>query len=180
MNVLFDETTAPPLRHVIGRLFTAASYADVAVGHIRLAALDMMPGELERIIRCRVLLDRLDAGTFSRMAGPPQPRTRLRDLYRFVSSERVEVRSAGMGSWAPDFSLYRGISGADGRAPDACLIGAHYFRQPVAAGGPSFTCLLTDPAAVARALRRFERLWEHAHDVRPAVLSTIERLDRYA
>ena len=38
----------------------------------------------------------------------------------------VEIRSAGLGAWSPDFSIYRGSPGDD----SVCLLGAHYFREP--------------------------------------------------
>jgi hypothetical protein len=175
MGVLLDELTTPPLRVVIGRLLGTAATADIAVSTIHLAALDLSADETAGVARCRILLGRLDARELGGIgAHGSATDTHLRALLEFLLSGRVEIRSAGMAAWLPDFSLYAGLRPPG--PPAACVVGAHYFRTPVIADGPSLTCVLFDAAAVARAARRFEMLWERAHDVQPAVVAALERV----
>jgi hypothetical protein len=184
MISLLDEEGTPSARQVIGSLLAAATHAEIAVSHVRLGAIDLVDTETGRVQQCRVLLDRLDAGSLASLAGHAVERAE-RDalaLLRFITSDRVELRSAGISSWRPDFSIYRGLSacrpGHDARAPArtraACLVGAHYFGQPPAA--PAFTCLIDDAAAVDVALRRFEQLWLRSHDVSDVVIAAVARL----
>jgi hypothetical protein len=175
MNVLLDEETDPPLRSVIGRLMASATTADFAVAAARLAAIDLTEEETAGVARCRILLGRLDA---QELASLGEHRAALRPqllvLQRFLLSGRVEVRSAGMAAWLPDFSVYSGLR--HGAAREVCVVGAHYFRVPWIEDGPSLTCVLSSQPAVTRAQRRFERLWEHAHDVMPAVVAALEQV----
>jgi hypothetical protein len=187
MTALLDERGTPTPRTVIGRLLGGATHAEIAVSHVRVAAIDLRAGEAERIECCRVLLDHLDAHSLALPglpagAGAPVAARRVAEraaaLLRFIESGRVEMRSAGVGAWRPDFSIYRGVSGAVSPAtastPAVCLVGAHYFDQPPTT--PAFTCVIDDPAAIATALRRFEQLWEQGHDVAEAVTDAVARL----
>ncbi|HEX6133942.1 MAG TPA: hypothetical protein VFZ24_08260 [Longimicrobiales bacterium] len=168
MSALIDDRSQPTLREHIRGLLSSCTSADIAVGHIRPAAIDLTDDETRGIHRARILVARLEARALSEFAGTaagsPDP------LLRFLESGRVEVRSAGIGAWAPDFSIYRG-----GAAGDACLIGAHWFREPVVSAGPSLTALLTEPDVVARALERFEELWRRSHDVLEPVIAAVSR-----
>jgi hypothetical protein len=105
MNVLLHETSDPPLREVIGRLLGAATRADIAVANMRLGMLDLHAGELARVTHCRVLLGRLDAQSLAGTTAAAATAASLDRLLEFVMSERVEIRSAGMGAWLPDFSV---------------------------------------------------------------------------
>jgi hypothetical protein len=172
MTVLIDETTSPGLRAVLGRLLATAERADFAVMNVRLAGVDLTPGEAGGIRACRFLLGRLDAASLPQQGADP---LRMRGLRALVAAGRIEIRSAGLASWTPDFSVFRGVPG-NGDASDVCVIGAHYFGMPPAATGPSLTCILSGARAVALAARRFEALWERAHDVSTAVIDAIDRL----
>jgi hypothetical protein len=170
---LHDERSDPPLRQILGSLLTRASHADMAVGHVRLLALDLSPAEVGRLARCRMLLGRLDAAMLD---GVGLDGGRLGQLGGLLESGLVEVRSSSAVTWTPDFSVFRGLPAAP-PFPNgvACLLGAHYFAQPPVTG-PSFTCVFTD-AALADAMRaRFEQEWTAAHDVAEAVTGTIRRL----
>jgi hypothetical protein len=169
---LIDERAEPPLRDVIGRLLGAASEASIAITHVRLAAVDLTAAETGRVQHCRILLGRLDARAFDGF-GLPAPS--LAPLLRFITSPRVEIRSVGMAAWSPDFSIYRGLDAADGASRDACLVGAHWFREPPGGAAPAFTCLLTEPAAVRLAMRRFDELWHEGYDVRDTVLAAVQQ-----
>ncbi|MGH7448594.1 MAG: hypothetical protein ACREK1_11270, partial [Longimicrobiales bacterium] len=187
MSLLIDDVSKPSLRQHIGRLLSSCSAAEIAVRHIRLAALDLTERETGSIERCRILIGRLEVRSLTDFGfDDPDAPGRLRALRTFLESGRVEVRGAGLDAWSPDFSVYRGLSGAvhrDARprglsdaVPDgACLIGAHYFREPPSHTGPSFTALMTDPQSVGVALARFEALWERSHDVLEPLLSAVHQ-----
>jgi hypothetical protein len=175
MNVLLDERRLPPLRQVIGRLMSVATRVDFAVSNVRLAAIDIGEAETGSIASCRFLLARLDARELTLLtASDARRREQLHGLRRFLESGRIEIRNAGTGAWHPDFSVYTGLRGVPAAQSNACLVGAHYFYQPLVASGPSFTCVLTDAAAVAAARARFESVWEIGHDVGAIIRDTID------
>lgn len=172
MNTLIDDTSRPTLRERIGGVLSTCTCADIAVAHIRLAALDLAEHEIRNVRRCRILIGRLDARALTDFGhADPGMDERLRTLLSFLESSRVEVRSAGLGAWSPDFSIYRGLP--DGGS--ACLVGAHYFREPPSLTGPSFTAFMLDARAVAVAHARFETLWRRSHDVLEPVVSAVHR-----
>jgi hypothetical protein len=164
---LLDETSDPPLRTVIGRLLQRAESADIAVGRIRLASLDLTAQEIEGPSRCRVLVGRLDASTLLDTGrGRDEALARLA---RWTRTGRLHVRSAGIGAWRPDFSVYR--TAHQGTA----LLGAHYFGSPQLTVGPSFTVVARDPAIRYALTRRFDQLWDRSHDVLPAISQVLDR-----
>jgi hypothetical protein len=87
---------------------------------------------------------------------------------------RLEVRSAPLGGWSPDFSVF-----ADGDGPFALLVGGHWFDRPYPHRGPAFGALLLDDAP-RRGARRHQELWERAHDVGPAVWNLLSKAERSA
>lgn len=174
---LIDERSRPTLRERLGRQLVGAESADFAVARIRLAALDLTEREIGGSGRWRVLLGELDAAMLLEAsegvrAGPPTGT--LGRLRAFAGSGRLEVRSAGLGSWTPDFAIVRR------RPHDVCVAGAIYFGQPRLVMGPSLTVLTRDRAAVRELSLRFEELWERSHDVLPAILEVLERADAVA
>lgn len=174
---ILDERSDPPVRSVIGRLLASCEYADLAVGRIRLAALDLTEAEVQGPTRCRVLLGQLDASTLHDAApGEPARRPAVRRLTEWLTSDRLEVRSAGIGAWTPDFSVY--VPGArrnHGGGSAVSLLGAHYFGSPQLTVGPSVTVLLREPEAVGLLRERFQELWDGAHDVAPAIMEVLGR-----
>lgn len=172
MSMLIDDLSRPTLRERIGHLLSTCTCAEIAVAHIRLAALDLAEHEIRNVRRCRILIGRLDARALTDFGhADPDMDERLRTLLSFLESSRVEVRSAGLGAWAPDFSVYRGLPDAG----SACLVGAHYFREPPSLTGPSFTALMPNAGAVAVVQARFEALWRRSHDVLEPVVSAVRR-----
>lgn len=175
---LLDERSGGPsggseesLRTLIGRLLLNATRADIALTRVRLAALDLTAPEVRSGARCRVLLGELDASTLLDAADDAATlRPGLRHLAEWLASDRLEVRSAGIGAWMPDFSVYE-----DGAGRATSLLGAHYFGSPQLAVGPAVTAVTTAESA-ARLLRgRFDELWGRAHDVAPAILDVVRR-----
>ena len=170
MNRLFDETTDPPLRALFGDLLANAATADVAVGNVRLGALDFAADD-RVTARLRILLGRFEAGSMGGIVTARQ----IEILRRMVASDNVQLRSAGVGLWVPDFSVYRGLRARIG-CDALCLVGAHYFHAPPSSTGPSFTCAITDRAAVDRAAARFNALWARGHDVRAVIDDALRRM----
>ncbi len=173
MITLLDETRTPSLRETIGRLLGAAQRADLAVAHVRLATIDLQPGELGRLQRCRLLLARFDAAFAAdahSLRLDPARIEQLKRLRAFAESGRLEVRSASATLWSPDFSIYHGIGGGSQRV---LLLGAHYFRQPYPPNGAALTCVIRDEAAAERAGQRFDALWDQSHDVLAVITETL-------
>jgi hypothetical protein len=183
---VLDETTEPSIRRLIGRLLEESERVDLALSRVRLAALDLTAGEVAGPRACRVLLGRLDASTLLDAAPPPGEsppgaggqvperghRAGLDSLQRldaWIASGRLEVRSAGIGAWTPDFSVFSRTAGA------TCLLGAHYFGHPHLTVGPSITVVTDADPTRALLTGRFEELWDRAHDVAPAIADVLRR-----
>jgi hypothetical protein len=170
--MLLDERTEPPLRQRIGRLMAGAHDAAFALTRVRLAVLDFGDDELGSLRRCRVLLGHLDASILHDTSDSVSHRAfapSFGRLVRFAASGRLEVRSAGLASWTPDFALID----RDG-APTA-LLGAIQFGNPELLTGPMFTAAIRDAEAAALLRRRFDDLWEASHDVLPAISQVLQR-----
>lgn len=161
------------LRQRIGALLAGARSADFAVARIRLAGIDLSAAELAGVERCRVLLGELDASTLADAAESgvvPARRAALGRLLAFARSGRLQVRSAGLGAWMPDFAIIGAPTG-----PPTTLLGAIYLGPPYLTVGPSLTCVTHSPMAAALAAPRFDELWERGHDVLPAIIEVLER-----
>lgn len=167
--MVIDERSERPLRAIFGELLLSSGSVDIAIARIRLAALDLTDAEVRGPRLCRVLLGHLDASTLLDAASDRASRQpAFGILADWLASERLEVRSAGIGAWTPDFSVFRGRTGTA-----TCLVGAHYFENPQLTVGPSVTAI-TDEAEIARLLEgRFQELWEGAHDVAPAIAGVL-------
>lgn len=171
---LLDEQTQPSVRQLIGGSLKRSLTADFALTRIRLATLDLAEEEMKGPRRCRVLLGQLDAAALlDRASGARGPS--IGGLLDWLSSGRLEVRSAGIGGWTPDFSLFETADGSR-----TALLGAHYFGTAPLSTGPSFTAVMSDPGSCARLAVRFEEVWERAHDVAPAIADVLERAERDA
>jgi hypothetical protein len=173
MAVLLDEASTPPVRTILTRLLATADEADLAVSKVRLVAVDLTTAEAAAVGRCRFLLGRLEAEGLSELhAGSGTGH--LAALHALLLSGRIEIRSAGVHAWVPDFSIFRGVRSPTSPATVAVL-GAHYFREPPATDGPSLTCVIGERQGVDVLSRRFQTLWKAAHDVQAVVLHTVER-----
>lgn len=168
--VVVDEHHDPPLRHTIGSLMASAEAADFAIGHLRIAGLDLTASEAGRLERCRVMIGHVDAAVLFDDAGKGRDRIQL--LRAFAASSRLEMRTAPHHAWNPDFSVFSGLPG--GRS--VALLGAHYFGRPYPRFGLAFTCVMAQKTAVRACATRFEQLWSAGYDILPVVLDTLDRL----
>ena len=87
---------------------------------------------------------------------------------------RLEVRSAPLGGWSPDFTVF-----VEEEGPCAVLTGFHAFERPYPHRGPALASLHGGDAARMAALSPQE-LWDAAHDVGPALWSILARADKRA
>jgi hypothetical protein len=174
-TALLDERAAHGFRDRFGRLAALASEVDVAATRVRLSLVDLSLSEVGSVRRLRVLLAevnavRLAAEAESVLADPGRARN-LRLLIRLLSEGRILVRSAPLGGWAPDFSVFR----AEG-APFSALIGVHSFLRPTPLPGPLFVSE-HGRAGASAAASRFEELWSRSHDVSDPIRELLSRLD---
>jgi hypothetical protein len=171
---LFDERSRPAdFRTVYGSLLQNAAGLDVALTRIRFSDLDFRRGELEGLGSLRLLLAEVNAVHLDAEAHAVMFRSEKREsiamLTKLLGAGVIEVRSAPLGGWSPDFSVFRGQEG-----PSSVLIGFHWFERPFPHRGPALTSL-HGPEGARLAGRRFEECWERAHDVGAAVLGILER-----
>jgi hypothetical protein len=168
MNIVLTEAGEPSLRYVIGALLARAHSADFAIANIRLAHVDIGAADIENV-RMRILLGRFEAMS----TGDSALAERMEGLAALIRAGVVQVRSAGVGTWLPDFSIYRLETHANPRV--ACLVGAHYFGAPPCSG-PALTSVHTDALSVGTVTARFNELWEMGHDVGPVIAHAMARM----
>ena len=177
-GTLLEDGRRPDFRDVFGHLAQRSSSIDTAVTRIRLSTLDLTPAELRAVSRFRVLLAEVNALSMDAEARVlhtlPNRAPNLRLLARLLESGNVQIRSAPLAGWSPDFSVF---SDADG--PSAVLCGFHWFERPYPHRGPALASLhFGDGASLAH--RRFEALWDRAHDIGPTLWDIVTRAGRWA
>jgi hypothetical protein len=171
--VLFDERGRPDFRDVFGALARGSVDIATAVTRVRLSTVDLTNGEIDRVEHFRVLVAEMNALRLDAEARGLQSdlrRAPIADLLRgLLEAGRLEIRSAPLAGWTPDFSVF---SGPDG--PTSVLVGGHWFDRPYPHRGPAFGSVHTGDAA-RLAARRHEDIWERAHDVGPAVWNILSK-----
>ena len=178
-GVLFDERARPDFRDLFGSLARGSDGVSIAVTRVRLSTVDLSAEELRSLRSFRVLVAelsalRLDAEARA-MRAEPRRAANVNLLLDMMEAGRLEVRSAPLGGWSPDYTVF-----SEGGTPSAALTGFHWFERPYPHRGPALASLHGGDAA-RLALRRFDELWEDAHDVGPAVWSILARaVDRAA
>ena len=175
---LVDERSRPDFRDVFGALARRAVRIETAVTRVRLSTLDLSDDELSGLRVFRVILAELNALTLDAearlLARLPRRADALSGLARRLESGTLEVRSAPMGGWSPDFTVF-----SDQRGPFAVLSGYHWFERPYPHRGPALGSLHGGDAA-RLAARRHGEVWEAAHDVGPAIWTLLARAGRTA
>lgn len=174
--LFFDERSKPGFRQIFVTLVRRSVDVSVAVTRVRLSTLDLGQDDLAGVESLRVLVVELNALTLdseARLIQSDPARASRVALYRsLLESGRLEVRSAPLGGWSPDFTVF---SGDDG--PSAVLTGRHWFERPYPHRGPAFASLHLGSAS-RLAARRHQALWDSAHDVGPAVWSILSKAER--
>jgi hypothetical protein len=174
--ILLDERSRPDFRSVFGTLARGSTDIAVAVTRVRLSTLDLAPDELANVEAMRVLLTELNALTLDAEArlirADPTRAWRVELFRQMLEQRRLEIRSAPLGGWSPDFTVF-----ADRDGPQALLTGFHWFERPYPHRGPALASVHFGDAARSGARRHLE-VWEKAHDVGPAVWSILSKAER--
>jgi hypothetical protein len=175
---LLDERGSPDFREVFGRLARRSRSLEVAVTRVRLTTLDLGVGDLAGLERIRLLMAEvraplLDAEAHAALRDPVRAVT-LRHLIEELRRGRVEIRTAPLGGWSPDFTVFHGPDG-----PRAGLVGPHWLERPYPHRGPAWATVL-DPPEARRAAERFRDLWSAAYDVSPALAGMLDRAEAAA
>ena len=174
--VLVDERGRPDFRDIFAALIARSVDVATALTRVRLSTVDLTELEMGHIESFRVLVAELNAIQLDAEARAIQadPRRAPRaDLLRgMLESGTLEVRSAPLAGWSPDFTVFSGAAG-----PGAVLSGSHWFERPYPHRGPALAALHHGDAA-RLAARRHQELWDRAHDVSPAVWNILSKARR--
>lgn len=170
---LLDERARPDFRDLFGALARRADAISTAVTRVRLTTVDLSREELEDVVSLRVLVAELSALRLDAEArtlkADERRRANVTLLLEMLEEGRLEVRSAPLGGWSPDFTVFTADS-----TPLGVLSGFHWFERPYPHRGPALASLHKgDAARMARG--RFDELWDLAHDVGPAVWTILAR-----
>ncbi len=175
---LLDGRGRPDFRDVFGALASSATQIHTAVTRIRLSTLDLREQDVPRLDHLQVLVSEMSAISLDAEARGllqiPERAPNVRFLLGLIEDGRLEMRSAPLGGWAPDFTVFVEESG-----PRAVLTGFHAFERPYPHRGPALASVHGGDAARMAANRHAE-LWESAHDVGPAVWSLLARATKRA
>lgn len=171
--ILFDERGRPDFRDVFAALTRRSTDVMAAVTRIRLTTLELGKEELEPLRSLRVLVCELSALRLEAEAHAlAHQRRRLSGLHvlaRLLEDGRLQVRSAPLGGWSPDFTVF-----ADATGPCWLLTGFHAFERPYPHRGPALAGL-HGPEAARLAAGRHDELWVAAHDVGPTLWTLLAR-----
>jgi hypothetical protein len=181
VGVVVVERGTPDPRRVLGRLLERSRTFDLAVSGIRLASLVFRPRDIAATERCRVLIGGFDNhalldAAFA-AAAVPEHATNLRVLRDILASGRVEIRSAGVWRWNPDFCVAEGDrlrawfpSGSAG------LVGYMGLGAAPLYVAPRLACLVSGHRSMMSLRGRFDELWNVGHDVRDVVVEALRVL----
>jgi len=170
---LLDERSQTPFREIFGRLLRGSTELSTAIRRVRLTGVDLTDEELQGVRRLRILVAEINAQTLEEetfgLLMDPVRRDTLGRIQGLLASGRMELRSAPLAGWSPDFSVFSGPQG-----PRALLLGLHWVQRPFPHRGPAWlSCFGPDEARLGG--HRFDDLWKGAHEIGPAVLKLIDR-----
>ncbi len=177
---LLIEGSGPRFPVVYRGLLATSTKVDIALTRLRIATLRLQPGDLDQVRSLRIVLTELTTAAWEvethRALLNPRREPQLRALIEGIRSGRVEVRSAPLATWAPDFTLFHGV-----RTAPVALIGPHWLETGPGRRGPRMAFEVTGPDA-RRLASAYTRIWDDAYDVSPAVGRmlghTLDALDR--
>ena len=171
--VLLDERSFPDFRTVFGELLSQSTSVEIAILRIRLAAVDLSGRELEAVRRFRVLVAEANAQTVEEesyaLTMDPLKRENLNRVLGMLRTGILEIRSAPLGGWSPDFTVF-----SAGGNPHTLLLGDHWFHRPFPHRGPAWGASFGAEEA-QKARTRFAEVWSGAHDIGPALRRLMER-----
>lgn len=172
-GALLDERGRPDFRDVFGALASSSTAISTAVTRVRLSTLDLRREELSDVRLFRVLVAQMNALSLDAEARALQSQPRrapnLEFLTGLLESGRLELRSAPLAGWSPDFTVF-----FEEERPRAVLTGFHWFERPYPHRGPALAGVHLEEGA-RLAARRHAELWEVAHDIGPAVWDILTR-----
>ena len=173
---LFDELSRPDFRDVFGYLCHGARAIRTAVTRVRISTLNLTAEELAGVEDFRVIVADVSALQLTHEAravsADPRRAERLGMIRGLLESQRLQVRSAPLAGWSPDFTVFV--------RPDdhaTVLTGFHWFERPYPNRGPALSGLHEGEAARLAAARH-DALWQQAHDVGPAVWNILSKAER--
>jgi hypothetical protein len=170
---LLDERGPTSFRTLFGDLLSRSSAVDAAILRVRLGAVDLSARELSGIHRLRVLVAEVNAQTVEgeayALVMDPVKRDNLTRVLNLLRTGVMEIRSAPLGGWSPDFTVF-----SEDRHPHNLLMGLHWFHRPFPHRGPAWAARFGAEEA-SRAHARFKEIWAGAHDIAPAILRLMER-----
>ena len=170
---LLDERSPRPFRWAFGRLLIQSTELDTAMLRIRLSRVDLSAREVDGLTRMRILVADINARTLEEEAFAllmdPEKRSNLTRILSLLRDGRMELRSAPLAGWSPDFSIF---SGPDG--PLGLILGLHWIQRPFPHRGPAWAVTF-GPREAEMASRRFRELWAAAHEIGPAVRRLLEQ-----
>jgi hypothetical protein len=170
---LLDERSPSSFRALFGDLLSRSSSVDAAILRVRLGAVDLSARELTSLRHLRVLVAEVNAQTVEgeayALVMDPVKRENLNRILNLLQKGVMEIRSAPLGGWSPDFTVF-----SQDHAPHSLLLGLHWFHRPFPHRGPAWAARFGAKEA-SRARARFQELWAGAHDIGPAILRLMER-----
>ncbi len=170
---VFHERSLVSFRTLFGDLLSQSSAVDTAILHIRLAAVDLSEQELKGVRSFRVLVAEVNSQTVEgeayALAMDPLKRENLSRVLEMLRSGIMEIRSAPLGGWSPDFTVFSAAGN-----PHTLLLGVHWFHRPFPHRGPAWAARFGAEGA-RRGSARFEEIWSSAHDIGSAVQRLMER-----
>lgn len=173
---LMDERSSSPFRRVFGEFLGRSTHMDTAMLRVRLSGVDLSDREIGGLQRLRLLVAEINAQTLEEEAFAllmdPDKRENLTRVLALLQSGRLELRSAPLAGWSPDFSVFSGPEG-----PIGVVIGLHWIQRPFPHRGPAWAGAF-GPDEAKRAGVRFQEVWEEAHEIGPAIRRLLERATR--
>ena len=173
---LLDERASTPFRSLFGDLLKRSTHLDTAMLRIRLSGVDLSEGEVSGLHRLRLLVAEINAQTLEEEAyallTDPERKENLTRVLDLLQSGRMELRSAPLAGWSPDFSVFAGSEG-----PTGVILGLHWIQRPFPHRGPAWAAAF-GPAEARVAQARFQEVWEEAHEIGPAICRLLERARR--
>jgi hypothetical protein len=175
-SFLLDERGRPDFRDVFGALARRSTLILTAVTRVRLSTVDLSHEEVHKLKKMRVLISevsavQLDAEAKSLLLQPHRaPNVHLLTL--LLEEERLEVRSAPLGGWSPDFTVF-----CDNERPLALITGFHAFERPYPHRGPALLSV-HGPEGARLALLRHKEVWSGAHDIGPVLRNLLVGAER--